>query len=811
METESSCEIIPDVRAAERGSFRCLLCGVSVPNRPSLADHLHGRRHVRLCEERDRRQQQQERSVYVSGFPKGSTEEQLKGVFQGIGSVKSIVMDKDRGLYAIVEFESAEGVNMTLAETDIQLGGQRLRVKPREKKEFKKKKVTASKNLQPPNPEELSMKLVRCSDINDQMRNVLSLCSPSHYESRLRELLLSLLQETFNEFFPGCKLLPFGSSVNGFEISGCDLDLYLDLGEEPMREGHVDMRRQGQKTNGREGEKDMGEEEEWEEWERLKGHKGGQDLSELMSHGEETDEEEDISPGLSLQGASPEEVLDVVGKVLRRCVPGVHNVQSVPSARRPVIRFQHKTSGLRGDITLNNRLALRNSSYLRLCSDLDPRVPQLVYTIRYWARVNQLAGNPLGGGPQLNNYALTLLVLFFLQSRSPPVIPTLIQMREHATNEDIQEIDDWDCSFPSDPTQLPSCNNHQDLNLSSLLLSTRDGLTVSLPFSSSPPSWSEGFRFGPINVQDPFELIHNVCGNVSIRTARRFSLQCAATAKICRSPLYQLPSTSRPWGVALILLPSDSGGDKGGKGSTEVSIPLAGASLKDVYAALKRTFADVLLCTYEGCKEGKGEHLEMSTGKARVDEVTKEKDVFAVTEEHGDQENFKGKVENEDLNLSKTEGRKRDWEEKNEVIIIKKRRTEGNGHSAEDKVQPQCKEADESPKQNVLEERSPRWRLCIWHRVWEGRRKLRRSLRGDEVQGEKLEIAVSHALAAEKKDEGENEPLIRMEAKAQLKAEGQVQLTLTPKSDPYILCPQFFHFLSNFLPRMVGEILAGAN
>lgn len=49
-----------------------------------------------MCEERDKRQQQQERSVFVSGFQKGTTEEQLRDVFEAISPVKNIVMDKDR-------------------------------------------------------------------------------------------------------------------------------------------------------------------------------------------------------------------------------------------------------------------------------------------------------------------------------------------------------------------------------------------------------------------------------------------------------------------------------------------------------------------------------------------------------------------------------------------------------------------------------------------------------------------------------------------------------------------------------------------
>ncbi|KAG8437922.1 hypothetical protein GDO86_008567 [Hymenochirus boettgeri] len=795
MDADGSCSSVlsQDVKSIDRGGFRCLLCGVNVPNHPSLTDHLKGKRHVRLYEERDRRSQQQERSVYVSNFPRETIEEQLRDVFQKIAPVKHIVMDKDRNLYAIVEFESKNGMCAALAESEIKLHGKSLRVKQREKKEFQRKKGGGPRTLQPPDPEALCKELLICTDVEDQLRKVVSLCSPSHQESRLRELLLSLLKETFTEFFPGCQLLPFGSSVNGFEISGCDLDLYLELGEEEER------------------------------------HEMEESLEDLETEKTEVqmkikdEEEEDVSPGLSLQGLSHEEVLEVVGKVLRHCVPGVHGVQSVPSARRPVIHFHHKISGLRGDITLNNRLALRNSSFLRFCSDMDPRVAQLVYTVRYWARVNHLAGNPLGGGPLLNNYALTLLVFFFLQTRSPPVIPTLIHLREESDNEVPQVIDGWDCSFPSDPTQVKDSENQQSLcsllsefftfyaslDLHSLVICPCSGLTVPLPFSSPLPSWTEGFRVGPLNLQDPFELSHNVCGNVSSRTARRFISYSAAAVRVCRSPQYNFRSSSCPWGITLLLLPPPTERDWIGRGGAEILIPSGGDSLEKMCFVVRKVLVDVLFCTWstrdrskeDGSVKGNNEINAVGQGEwkdGKIEESEQEVPYKAGLSNTVADTDKNTLCKHEEM-ITESLGKKRETPEhclnymKN-VKRIKKEYT--------DIVVKKANEISET-NTDCSENGTAQWELHVWYKVWEGRRKERRRMQRQEAQGIELEASVSRALG---KGEKPVEPLIRMSLNIQLTDKESVLLSLMPTFDPKGHSSTFFHFLEGYLPRMVAQI-----
>ncbi|XP_072277722.1 speckle targeted PIP5K1A-regulated poly(A) polymerase isoform X2 [Pyxicephalus adspersus] len=723
------------------------------------------------------------------------------------------------GLYAIVEFESSDGVNAALEVQDIKLEGQRLRVKPREKKEFKKKR-TGSRNLQPPDPEALSKELMHCKDVEEQMKSVVTLCSPSHHESHLRELLLSLLRESFTEFFPGCQLHPFGSSVNGFEISGCDLDLYLELSEsEELKLESVKDVSLKEDIDDMQNEDVKGEKLLCLEMKEVQ--KDDMDTEENNS-----DDDENIVPGLSLKGLSNEEILNLVERVLRQCVPGVHGVQTVPSARRPVIRFQHKVSGLRGDITLNNRLALRNSLFLRFCSDLDPRVSQLVYTVRYWARVNELAGNPLGGGPLLNNYALTLLIIFFLQSRSPLIIPSLRQLKEMAGEEATLVIDGWDCTFPSDPTQIQPSKNEKSLgcllsefftfystmDLHSSIFCLRDGGIITLPFTSPPPSWAEGFRLSPFNVQDPFELGHNVCSNVSTKTARRFISQCIIAARTCCSPVYRLRSLSRPWGIIPLLLPNTSEGSK--KEGIEISIPLTGTSLEVLILAVKRVLIEVLLCS---CVEEGSENTEGGIGK-----IERSGDEGEQAMSHMEALNIgddKPELKAEELNeievksIKESCGRKRESVEENQNEN-KRRKIEDTNDNAiviKEMTIPEQnvpKKGQKAKKiKQLAKENTTLMRINVWHQVWEGRRRQRRSKFGEITKKIELETAVSHALSSETVDSKPCKPLMQITVKTELTKEGNAQLHLTPEVDDYHCSTNFLHFLKVFLPQMVHEIL----
>ncbi|NXV09642.1 STPAP polymerase, partial [Cettia cetti] len=75
-------------------------------------------------------------SLFVSGFPRGTEPARLRQHFRAFGDVATVVMDKEKGAFAIVELREPAGRQRALDEPRHFLGGRRLRVRPREHRDF---------------------------------------------------------------------------------------------------------------------------------------------------------------------------------------------------------------------------------------------------------------------------------------------------------------------------------------------------------------------------------------------------------------------------------------------------------------------------------------------------------------------------------------------------------------------------------------------------------------------------------------------------------------------------------------------------
>ncbi|XP_025860469.2 speckle targeted PIP5K1A-regulated poly(A) polymerase isoform X2 [Vulpes vulpes] len=866
-----------DVQSLPRGGFRCCLCHVTTANRPSLDAHLGGRKHRHLVELRAARKAQGLRSVFVSGFPRDVDSAQLTQYFQAFGPVASVVMDKDKGVFAIVEMGDTGTREAVLSQPQHSLGGHRLRVRPREQKEFQSPASKSPKGAAP-DSHQLAKALAEAPDVGAQMVKLVGLRELSEAERQLRSLVVALMQEVFMEFFPGCVVHPFGSSINSFDVHGCDLDLFLDLGdleesqpapkapESPSLDSALASPLDPQAlactpASPPDSQPPSPPDSEALDFETPSSSLAPQTpdsalasetLASPQSLPPASPLQEDLGEGNlgkalelaeALKGEKPEgaAMLELVGSILRGCVPGVYRVQTVPSARRPVVKFCHRPSGLHGDISLSNRLALHNSRFLSLCSELDERVRPLVYTIRCWAQGRGLSGS----GPLLSNYALTLLVIYFLQTREPPVLPTVSQLTQKAGEGEQVEVDGWDCSFPRDASRLEPSTNKEPLSsllaqffscvscwdLRGSLLSLREGQV--LPVAGGLPSnhW-EGLRLGPMNLQDPFDLSHNVAANVTSRVAGRLQNCCRAAANYCRSLQFQRRSSrGRDWGLLPLLQPTSPSSLL-----SATPIPLPPAPFTQLTATLARVLREALGC-----------HIEQGTKRLRTDRGGPEE-----SPQGGTNKRLKldGQEKSCEEGLEEQQECVRDHSEDGveEMVVevgemvqdwvqssgrpgeppqttTKQLATGGEGqpgHEALAEQRPQGPDADaaregfwaETGKGVLLS--SVSWRCALWHRVWQGRRRARRRLqqqtkdKGGGTAGTTAWLAIEAQVTQELRgptgaaQRPEAEPLLTFVASA---SQADQTLTVTPIQDSQGLFPDLHHFLQVYLPQALRNLL----
>ncbi|OBS78013.1 hypothetical protein A6R68_19598 [Neotoma lepida] len=121
----------------------------------------------------------------------------------------------------------------------------------------------------------------------------------------------------------------------------------------------------------------------------------------------------------------------------------LRNILPITTAKVPIVKFFHLRSGLEVDISLYNTLALHNTRLLSAYSAIDPRVKYLCYTMKVFTKMCDIGDASRGS---LSSYAYTLMVLYFLQQRSPPVIPVLQEIYKGEKKPEIL-VDGWNIYF----------------------------------------------------------------------------------------------------------------------------------------------------------------------------------------------------------------------------------------------------------------------------------------------------------------------------------------------------------------------------
>jgi hypothetical protein len=226
-----------------------------------------------------------------------------------------------------------------------------------------------------------------------------------------------------------------------------------------------------------------------------------------------------------------EEVIPVLARLSAELPKvGFQHVTKVLQANIPIVKFMDGKSGIEVDFCIANQLGVRNSLLLDTYCRYDERVVQVGRLVKDWAKRHDLVGTSDGC---LNSYAYMLLVIHYMQSLQPPVVPNL-QALVKDSKESVPVIDNkwgtqdrWETKFLEDFGSLPPSWNKQSVGelltgffvFYSMLFDwkyhavcmrlNRPGIAIdkfSLVTTTHADQWY---------IEDPFDLRHNLAARCS--------------------------------------------------------------------------------------------------------------------------------------------------------------------------------------------------------------------------------------------------------------------------------------------------------
>eukprot|EP00927_Polykrikos_kofoidii_P086511 TRINITY_DN9717_c1_g3_i2.p1 TRINITY_DN9717_c1_g3~~TRINITY_DN9717_c1_g3_i2.p1 ORF type:complete len:1464 (+),score=182.87 TRINITY_DN9717_c1_g3_i2:96-4487(+) len=219
--------------------------------------------------------------------------------------------------------------------------------------------------------------------------------------------------------------------------------------------------------------------------------------------------------------------------------------QYVWQARVPVLCLLDTHSDRLVDVTANNRLAVHNARLLHAYGKLDPRCRALVLVIKRYAKTRGVSGAARGN---LSSYALTLLVIFYLQTideGGDGVFPLpSLQALPHSSDLFSEQGRQFDVGFASAHTAhgqcMPPPNHGSGQSLLSLVKGFFCFYTLTYDWAKEVVSVRRGLRTTAgdaevselgasksksISIEDPLDKCRNLGSNLN--SGRAAMLQCS--------------------------------------------------------------------------------------------------------------------------------------------------------------------------------------------------------------------------------------------------------------------------------------------
>ena len=228
----------------------------------------------------------------------------------------------------------------------------------------------------PPPPEHMAR-------LDRELRRIVRQRRATPQDDQKRQNLLRRLDGLLARKFPGVALKPFGSFVSVFHTAGSDIDISLEVSP----------------TSNWYDPKEMGKDA---------GASGrGRNRRQQQPRGYKS---------------RKVQLLSKVASELR--YQRYADVNLVAHARVPLIKFRDPQTGVNCDVCVGND-GVYKSAVLGTMANLDSRYRDLVFLVKMWAKHFD-CNDAMAGS--FNSFALSLMSLFHLQTRSPPILPPCLRM-----------------------------------------------------------------------------------------------------------------------------------------------------------------------------------------------------------------------------------------------------------------------------------------------------------------------------------------------------------------------------------------------
>ncbi|KAL2716792.1 speckle targeted PIP5K1A-regulated poly(A) polymerase-like [Vespula squamosa] len=229
------------------------------------------------------------------------------------------------------------------------------------------------------------------------------------------------------------------------------------------------------------------------------------------------------------------------------------DIVPIPKAKTPIIKFYHIPTKVSCDISFKNGFGIYNSNLIKQCLSLDMRLKPLMILIKYWARQCKISGCG-----KISNYALIMLIIFYLQQTEPRVLPPLKELQKTCVPI---IVNGWQVNFDEN-VMLPPITNTSDipqllLGFFEYYINFQFKTNVICPWDGKLHTKEEFIEMDKLPnymaqykkiattddlkldigkfvcIQDPIELNRNVAASTSQRIIISFQEYCKAGEEIC--------------------------------------------------------------------------------------------------------------------------------------------------------------------------------------------------------------------------------------------------------------------------------------